>query len=110
MYKITFPEGRTFTGVYLSVPFRDGQGETDSDYLVERFRGKGLIVENNLEEPEEDNYPPMLLSREELEKLPVEQLANYAQVHQVDTGKATSEKGILEKIAEAGKVFVKIEE
>lgn len=45
MYKITFPEGRPFTGVYLTVPFSAGTGETENDYLAERFAKKGLLVE-----------------------------------------------------------------
>ena len=45
MYKITFPDGWPFTGVYLTVPFAEGMGQTDSDYLAERFAKKGLLVE-----------------------------------------------------------------
>ena len=44
-YKLTFAEDRKFTGVYLSVAFAAGVGETDSDYLAERFQEKGLTVE-----------------------------------------------------------------
>lgn len=44
-YKLTFPEDRPYTGVYMSVAFAAGVGETDSDYLAERFREKGLTVE-----------------------------------------------------------------
>lgn len=44
MYQITFPEGRHFNGVYLTVPFSAGVGQTDSDYLAERFAQKGLLV------------------------------------------------------------------
>lgn len=44
-YKLAFPEDRPFTGVYMSVAFAAGAGETDSDYLAERFREKGLSVE-----------------------------------------------------------------
>lgn len=44
-YKLAFPEDRPFTGVYMSVAFAAGAGETDSDYLAERFREKGLTVE-----------------------------------------------------------------
>lgn len=45
MYKITFPDGQPFTGVYLTVPFSAGTGQTESDYLAERFVKKGLLVE-----------------------------------------------------------------
>lgn len=44
MFKITFPNDRKFTGVYLSVSFRNGEGETDNGYLAERFAAKGLKV------------------------------------------------------------------
>lgn len=44
-YRLMFPEDRPFTGVYMSVAFAAGAGETDSDYLAERFREKGLTVE-----------------------------------------------------------------
>lgn len=58
MYKITFPKERPFTGVYLSVAFKNGEGETDSEYLTERFRGKGLSVEAISDsKPPEDKTP-----------------------------------------------------
>lgn len=44
MYQITFPDGRLFNGVYLTVSFSAGVGQTDSDYLAERFTQKGLLV------------------------------------------------------------------
>lgn len=44
-YKLTFPEERKFTGVYMSVAFAAGVGETDNDYLAGRFQEKGLTVE-----------------------------------------------------------------
>lgn len=44
-YTLTFPDDNKFTGVYMSVAFAAGVGETDSDYLAERFREKGLVVE-----------------------------------------------------------------
>lgn len=46
LYKITFPNA-TFTGTYMNVPFANGIGQTDSDYLAERFRKKGLLVEKD---------------------------------------------------------------
>lgn len=64
-------------------------------------RGLALPVE------EEEDVPPMLLSIEDIEALPPEQLRNYASVHKVDIGRATTEKGIIDKILEAGKVFQK---
>ncbi len=44
-YKLAFPEDRKFTGVYMSVAFAAGVGETDNDYLAGRFQEKGLTVE-----------------------------------------------------------------
>ncbi len=44
-YKLTFSEDRPYTGIYMSVAFAAGVGETDSDYLAERFSEKGLMVE-----------------------------------------------------------------
>lgn len=57
MYKITFPDERPFTGVYLTVPFFAGTGQTDSDYLAERFIKKGLLVER-IEEKKPKKRPP----------------------------------------------------
>lgn len=57
MYKITFTEGRGFTGVYLSVAFRDGVGETDSHYLAERFRQKGMVVEPDAPKRKQQKKP-----------------------------------------------------
>lgn len=48
MFKIKFKEGRDFTGTYLSVKFTKGEAETDNAYLAERFKGKGLIVEEEI--------------------------------------------------------------
>lgn len=59
---------------------------------------------------DDDGVPPIRLPLEELEQLSPEQLLNYAQAHQVEVGRATTDKGILEKIMEAGKVFTKMEE
>lgn len=48
MFKIKFKDGRDFTGTYLSVKFTNGCGETDNAYLAERFKGKALIVEEEI--------------------------------------------------------------
>lgn len=56
MYTIRFPAGKSFTGDYLSVTFKDGEGQTDSDYLAERFARKGLEVTQEPEaEQQEDS-------------------------------------------------------
>lgn len=43
-YTITFTARPDFTGIYLTVPFAAGKGETDNSYLAGRFREKGLAV------------------------------------------------------------------
>ncbi len=48
MFKIKFKDGRDFTGTYLSVKFVKGEAETDNAYLAERFKGKGLIVDEEI--------------------------------------------------------------
>lgn len=58
MYTIRFPDDKPFTGEYLSVTFKDGEGQTDSEYLAERFARKGMGVSKEAEsvpaEPSED--------------------------------------------------------
>ncbi|MGI6175765.1 MAG: hypothetical protein ACOYJC_06345 [Christensenellales bacterium] len=49
MYKATFKDNRKFNGTYLSVRFKDGQGETNSPYLADRLKDKGLLVTKELE-------------------------------------------------------------
>lgn len=61
MYNIRFPDDKLFTGEYLSVTFKDGEGQTDSNYLAERFARKGLEVEK---EPEPEKEPPELSEEE----------------------------------------------
>ena len=53
MYNIRFPDDKPFTGEYLSVTFKEGEGQTDSGYLAERFARKGLEVEKE-PEPEKE--------------------------------------------------------
>ncbi len=53
--------------------------------------------------PDDDSL--MLLGKEDLEKLSIEMLRGYAATHSVDIGRSTTDKGILEKIVEAGKVL-----
>lgn len=47
-YNVKFKEpNREFSGTYLSVQFERGDGFTESKYLAEKFREKGLSVEKN---------------------------------------------------------------
>lgn len=43
-YQVTFTSRPDFTGEYLSIPFAAGKGETDSAWLAQRCRDKGLEV------------------------------------------------------------------
>lgn len=86
MYKITFPEGKLFTGNYLSVAFKSGVGETDSDYLAERFERKGLTV-TPLEMHESDEKP--------LEKMTVDELKEVATKNNIDISGAKTKAKIL---------------
>lgn len=59
-YTVNFPDGKKFTGTYLSVLFAGGEAQTDSDYMAERFRAKGLTVTENApaaEEPAGEDAP-----------------------------------------------------
>ena len=78
-YKLTFPEDRPFTGVYMSVAFAAGAGETDSGYLAERFREKGLTVET-------ESAP----AQKPLNKMTVDELKTYA----ADKGIALPDGGL----------------
>jgi len=65
MYKIAFTDNKKFNGVYLSVSFKGGEGETDSAYLAERFKSKGLQVEE-------------ITTDKPLDKMTVVELKSYA--------------------------------
>lgn len=54
MYTIRFPDHKPFTGEYLSVTFKDGEGQTENDYLAERFSRKGMEVSR---EPQPEQEP-----------------------------------------------------
>jgi hypothetical protein len=55
MFNIRFSEGKDFTGTYLSVAFRDGEGETENAFLADKFKLKGLTVEK-VEAPAEEAF------------------------------------------------------
>ncbi|GEM_PF-2629611 len=59
MFKVNFPQGNLFTGIYLSVPFRDGEGVTENAYLADRFRAKGMAVESQCLEKKPDIGKPI---------------------------------------------------
>lgn len=71
MYTIRFPDDKPFTGEYLSVTFKEGEGQTDSDYLAERFARKGMGVSRDPEseqitgEPSEDEKAEAAAEKEQ---------------------------------------------
>ena len=44
-YKITLPNDNNLTGIYLSIPFVNGVGETNNDFIADKAKIKGLEVE-----------------------------------------------------------------
>jgi Rho termination factor, N-terminal domain. len=90
-YTVNFPEGKKFTGSYLSVLFAGGEGHTDSDYLAERFRDKGLTITEN--EPAG--------AEKQLEDMTAAELKAYAKEHEIDLGDATKKPDILAAIQAA---------
>lgn len=95
MAKIIAPN-KQYTGVSASVPFINGQGETNNPALIDWFREHGYIIEG--EEPVQTDRPPV-----ELENMDVDQLKAYAAEHGINIGQSTSVSGILKKINEAEK-------
>lgn len=71
MYTIRFPDDKPFTGEYLSVTFKEGEGQTDSEYLAERFARKGMGVSREPEpeqitgEPSEDKKAAVAAEKEQ---------------------------------------------
>ncbi len=89
MAKIFCPN-KQYSGVSATVTFVNGVGETDKPHLIDWFKSKGYKVE----EPADGEGS-------ELEDMDVDELKAYAEEKGIDIGKATSQKGILEKILEA---------
>lgn len=61
MYTIRFPDHKPFTGEYLSVTFKGGEGQTENDYLAERFSRKGMEVSRE-PQPEQEPKPEQELA------------------------------------------------
>lgn len=87
-YHVKFPEGNSFTGTYLSVPFVGGEGQTDDDWIASRFREKGLIVEQETTE-------------KPLSKMKVDELKAYAEEKGIDISEAKTKDEILAAIEAA---------
>ncbi len=97
MAKIIAPN-KQYTGISASVPFINGQGETDSPALIDWFKQHGYSVEEEDQGPPKDSVqdPPG-----KFEGWDADQLKGYAEEHGIDVGKSTSVEGILKKIMEA---------
>ena len=90
MAKIIAPNKQD-TGISASVYFCNGIGETDSKDLINWFKEHGYsVVEEDIEKKDKS-----------IEEMSVEELISYADEHNIDIGKATSQSGIIEKIKAA---------
>lgn len=83
-----FAPNKQYNGISAGIPFLMGVGETTDSYLIDWFKSKGYDVE----EPEDEFN---------LDELTVEELIEFAEVNQIDIGKAISKEGILKKITDA---------
>ena len=90
MAKIIAPN-KQYTGISASVYFCHGIGETDSKDLINWFKEHGYsVVEEDIEKKDKS-----------IDEMSVEELISYADEHNIDIGKATSQSGIIEKIKAA---------
>lgn len=86
MAKIIAPN-KQYTGISASVYFCNGIGETDSKDLINWFKEHGYsVVEEDIEKKDKS-----------IDEMSVEELISYADEHNIDIGKATSQSGIIEK-------------
>lgn len=92
MAKVLAPN-KDYTGISAGVHFSQGVGECTDPYLLGWFKSKGYTVE---EFEKLDNSGDL-----DLENMTVDELKAYAEEKGIELGKATSQKGILEKILEA---------
>ncbi|HHV13212.1 MAG TPA: hypothetical protein GXX75_23340 [Clostridiales bacterium] len=94
MAKIIAPN-KQYTGISASIPFINGQGETDSPVLIDWFRQHGYIVEDEEQEPPKEPG--------KFDGWNADQLRAYAEEHGINIGQATSVNGIMKKIEDAEK-------
>ena len=88
MAKILAPN-KSYTGVSASIAFCNGIGTTDNPELIDWFKKHNYQVVE--EEKKEKTF----------DEMSVEELVAYANEHNIDIGKATSQSGIIEKIKAA---------
>ncbi|WP_338630686.1 hypothetical protein [Clostridium baratii] len=87
MAKIIAPN-KQYTGISASVLFCNGIGETTNKDLISWFKEHGYsVVEEDIEKKDKS-----------VDGMSVDELIEYANEHNIDIGKATSQSGIIEKI------------
>lgn len=87
MAKIIAPN-KEYTGISASVYFCNGIGETTNKDLISWFKEHGYsVVEEDIEKRDKS-----------VDEMSVDELIEYANEHNIDIGKATSQSGIIEKI------------
>ena len=90
MAKIVAPN-KQYTGISASVYFCNGIGETTNEDLISWFKEHGYsVVEEDVEKKDRN-----------IDEMSVEELISYANEHNIDIGKATTQSGIIEKIKTA---------
>lgn len=121
MAKIYSPN-KQYTGISAGVAFAQGVGEATDEYLIDWFKNHGYeveaeAVEEDLKFPDPDDSDPGPIDPGDinpddsdpdgeinLDTFTVEELIEFAEVNEIDIGKATSKEGILKKISEAAEV------
>ena len=90
MAKIVAPN-KQYTGISASVLFCNGIGETTNEDLISWFKEHGYsVIEEDVEKKDRN-----------IDEMSVEELISYANEHNIDIGKATTQSGIIEKIKTA---------
>lgn len=90
MAKIVAPN-KQYTGISASVYFCNGIGETTNEDLISWFKEHGYsVIEEDVEKKDRN-----------IDEMSVEELIAYANEHNIDIGKATTQSGIIEKIKTA---------
>ena len=90
MAKIVAPN-KQYTGISASVYFCNGIGETTNEDLISWFKEHGYsVIEEDVGKKDRN-----------IDEMSVEELISYANEHNIDIGKATTQSGIIEKIKTA---------
>lgn len=101
MAKIFSPV-KNYNGMSAGISFRDGEGKTDSLYLIEWFKKHGYkVVDEEKETKSEEKSRSDAANFSELQDMSLDELKAYAEAHEINIGNATTKEGILKKIKEA---------